>query len=110
VTPQTATLNSTYREPVPLDDVDPRLSGVLAFADVQVLVGESGSRAAVLGALPRPDDQARAVRTFATSLAAAGQIAYDEETSREAAPEEAQPTHRIVTRDGSRLLERIRFM
>jgi hypothetical protein len=98
-----------YREAVPLDDVDPRLSGVLALADVQVLVGESGGRAAVLGALPRPDDHARAVRTFAASLVEAGQIAYDEATSRETAPEEAQPTHRVVTRDGSRLLERIRF-
>jgi hypothetical protein len=74
-----------------------------------VLVGESGGRAAVLGALPRPDDHARAVRTFAASLVEAGQIAYVEATSRETAPEEAQPTHRVVTRDGSRLLERIRF-
>jgi hypothetical protein len=102
-------VKAAYRERVPLDDVDPRLSGVFAFADVQVLVGESGSRAAVLGALPRPDDQARAVHTFAASLAATGQIAYDEATSRQTTAEEAQPTHRIVTRDGSSLLERIRF-
>jgi hypothetical protein len=98
-----------YRERVPLDDVDSRLSGVIALADVQVLVGESGGQAAILGAPPRPDDHARAVRTFAASLAATGQIAYDQTTSRETAPEEAQPTHRVVTRNGSRLLERIRF-
>jgi len=36
-------------------------------------------------------------------------LRHDEATSRETTAEEAQPTHRIVTRDGSSLLERIRF-
>jgi hypothetical protein len=108
-----------YRVPVALDGVDPRLDGVVATADVQVLVGESGGRAAVLGALPRPDANVEAVREFAASLAQAGQIAFDGDAAvpggRHAAvgeePVEAGgvPTHAVVDAGPVRVLHRVRF-
>jgi hypothetical protein len=111
-----------YRVPVALDGVDPRLDGVVATADVQVLLGGSGGRAAVLGALPRPDHNAEAVREFAASLAQAGQIAFEagpapthadghrhsavgEGTSAPA----ALPTHAVVDAGPVRVLHRVRF-
>ena len=63
-----------YQAPVSLDDVDSRLAGVVAMADVSVLVGGSGGQAAVLGSLPHPDDNADAVRNFVSSLVAHDQV------------------------------------
>jgi hypothetical protein len=108
-----------YRTPVPLDGIDPRLDGVVALADVQVLLGESGGRPAVLGALPKPDTHAEAVREFAASLAATGQIDFGGPVAggrgrhgAVAAIDRETPdttTHRVVATRRVRVLERVRF-
>ena len=67
----------SYRQPVALDDLDPRLSGAVAMADIHVTIGSSGNRAAVLGAMPEPEAHADAVRAFVATLVANDQIAFD---------------------------------
>jgi hypothetical protein len=100
-----------YRE-VPLDDVDNRLRGVIALAPEPVLVGASGNRAAVLGALPTPSVTTDEVQTFVRTLMANGNIEMGTgRTAAVAAPRTAgSPTHVIETRGRRRILTRVRFV
>jgi len=110
-----------YRTPVPLDGIHDQLAGVVAMADVQVLVGESGGAPAVLGAMPHADLDAEAVREFAASLVANEQVDLGggprsrRRRGAVAAPSSADrrvtglPTHHIATRGRARVLERARF-
>jgi hypothetical protein len=106
--------NVGFRVPVALDGIDARLAGVLAMADVEVLVGGSGGRAAVLGAAPQASISAESVRHFVSSLVANGQIAFP---SKQAAAATAsatstsrRSTHEIVDVSGVRSLQRVSFM
>ena len=107
-----------YRLPVDLGDVDPRLRGVTAMADVHTLVGASGGRAALLGAAPLVEENAQAVRTFVSSLLAHGQIALP--TPRGARRSERagivatkggeeRPTHVVAGSGKSRVVQRVAF-
>lgn len=106
----------SYQTPVPLGDLDPRLAGVHAMADADVLVGGSGGRAAILGVAPPVDDTADAVRRFVMSLLAHNQIDLPSKSAKKAArsavtatPSRGAVTHRVVGKSGSRLLERVAF-
>ena len=59
---------------VPLDRLDKKLKGVVARPPEAVLVGASGGRAAILGALPEPAATADKVETFVRSLLNQGAI------------------------------------
>ena len=66
-----------YRQPVALDDLDPRLVGAVAMADIHVTIGSSGNRAAVLGPMPEPEAHGAAVRAFVATLVTNDQIVFD---------------------------------
>src|SRR4029077_15731233 len=53
---------------VPLGGVDKVLQGVVGMAYEPVNVGDSGGRAAVVGAMPQPDDTDKEVTEFVKSL------------------------------------------
>jgi hypothetical protein len=63
-----------HTQPVSLSGLHPRLKGVSVIAPVTVTVGASGSRAAVMGALPEPISTEREVQTFVEALLRHGQI------------------------------------
>jgi len=107
---------------VALDDVDPRLRGVVMETAVPVIVGASGGRAAVMGAMPEPTSTEREVQAFVRSLIGHGQVEMPGGTPSPAAaargpaaatrsrrgratPEVVRETHRVV---GKRLV-RVRF-
>jgi hypothetical protein len=100
-----------HRE-VPLDDLDPRLEGVVASVAQPVLVGASGTRAAVLGALPEANTTTDEVLAFVTTLLKNDAIALGGArraavTSRQVSP---LPTHTVRTRGRKKVLTRIRFV
>jgi hypothetical protein len=104
-----------HQREVGLGQIDKRLAGVVAYAAETVLVGGSGPRAAVLGALPEPNQTVDEVKAFVETLLANGRIALGTKRVRGAAAAAApaeQPqavTHVIRTRGGKKILERIRF-
>jgi hypothetical protein len=106
---------------VPLDRLHKKLRGVVAGAPESVLVGDSGGRAAVLGALPEPATTADEVSTFVRSLVKQGAIQFGPPPSRPRAavagltaaarPEKLPPpiTHAIQEVRGQKTLVRLRF-
>jgi hypothetical protein len=103
-----------HTQDVPLGSLDTRLRGVTIRATVPIIVGDSGRRAAVLGALPDLTATEREAQAFVASLLAHDQVAFDATrptrgavTRRRAAP--AQTTHRVVSVRGKKVLERISF-
>jgi hypothetical protein len=110
-------VEAVHRREVPLGDVDNRLEGVVAYANEPMLIGSSGGRAAVLGALPEPNRTADEVTAFVETLVKHGRIAFTAPAPRTAAaaaaPERAarQPYTHIVRRENrKRVLTRIRFL
>ncbi len=93
----------TFREDVPLDDVDPRLRGVVVSAPAPALVGESGGAAALLHA-PRPEAPAEEAKRFVRSLLNHERIALEP-----GARTEPSRTHAVEERNGRRELRRLRF-
>ncbi|MDB5578764.1 MAG: hypothetical protein JWR80_3940 [Bradyrhizobium sp.] len=107
---------AVHRREVSLGDVDKRLRGVVAFAAEPVLVGRSGLRAAVLGALPEQTRTEDEVGAFVETLLKNGRIALGPKTGAKkslvaATPKSNDvPTHVIRTVGGKKVLTRIRFM
>lgn len=100
---------------VSLDQVDDRLTGVVAAVDTLALVGRSG-RSAVLMAAPRAGATAAAVIDFVDSLAHHNQIDFGAPAAkpRRAAAATGSPpssgtTHAIAKRGAKRELRRTRF-
>jgi hypothetical protein len=97
----------TFREDVPLDDVDPRLRGVIASAPAGAIVGESGGAAALLHA-PRPEAPGEETQHFVRSL-------IDHQQPKPEPEPEPEPrtgtsrTHIIEEHEGRRAMRRIRF-
>jgi hypothetical protein len=117
---------------VPLAAVDKSLKGVVATAHEPVMIGQSGGRAAVMGALPNPIDTELEVQTFVKSLLEHNQIEFAptsttakksaaaKKSATKKAPTKRSlvasldgradvPTHVIRSVGGKRVLERIRF-
>jgi hypothetical protein len=108
----TSAANVAFHDEVALDDVDPRLRGVVAPVETVALVGESGGSAALLFA-PATGAPSAEVLDFVNSLVAHGQVAFDSPPRRRAAvasyDDSRTATHAIRRRGGKQELERIRF-
>lgn len=108
-------VEAVHRREVPLGDVDDRLKGVVAYAAEPMLIGSSGGRAAVLGALPEPNRTADEVTAFVETLVKHGRIAYTERAPRAAAAApvrgQRQPCTHVIRRENrKRVLTRVRFL
>jgi hypothetical protein len=107
---------AVHRREVRLGDIDKRLKGVIAYAAEPVLVGASGARAAVLGALPEPNRTENEVAAFVETLLKNGRIALGKSVAKKALaalPEATSTdiaTHVIRSIGGKQVLSRIRFM
>ena len=109
-----------YRD-VPLGTLSDKLKGVVAVVAEPVLVGRSGTRAAVLSALPDANTTTDEVYTFVETLLKHGDLAVDGGSRRSAVASRkalaAQPasdsgklpTHVVRARGGKKVIERVRF-
>jgi hypothetical protein len=119
-----------HRREVPLDQISNRLRGVVAYGAEPVLVGSSGPRAALLGALPESIRTEDEVSAFVETLLAHDRIAFDGKKSStsvsasrkrprlvgamavaEHEPKTPEPyTHVIRTVGAKKVLTRLRFL
>jgi hypothetical protein len=114
-------VEAVHKREVSLGSLDNRLRGVVAFAAEPVLVGHSGARAAVLGALPEPNRTEDEVNAFVETLLANGCIALGGKPAAKAAKKSLVAmsaaaksnnvaTHVIKSVGGKKVLTRIRFL
>jgi hypothetical protein len=111
---------AVHRREVSLGDIDRRLRGVVAYAAEPVLLGRSGTRAAVLGALPEQTRTEDEVGAFVETLLKNGRIELEakpkaaaKKSALAAMPKPRSnnvPTHVIRTVGGKKVLTRVRFM
>jgi hypothetical protein len=119
-----------HRREVPLGKLSNRLRGVVAYGAEPVLVGASGPRAALLGALPESTRTEDEVSAFVGTLLACDRIAFDGKKAPKSAsasrkrprlvgamaaaehePKTPEPyTHVIRTVGGKKVLTRLRFL
>ena len=104
----TAVVQAVHQREVSLGSVSPRLEGVVVFAPEGVLVGTSGRRAAVLGALPERSAITDEVESYVDSLVIHGRIDYGGKAA--ASPRRVSwHSHAIRSMGGRRVLTRTRF-
>jgi len=108
----TRVVSAVQTRDVPLGGVDKRLKGVVAKAQEPVLVGGSGGRASIMGALPNTTDTEVEVESFVKSLLAHGRIAFakPKKSAFAAVGPDTHTTHVIKTVGGKKVLERVRFL
>jgi hypothetical protein len=110
-----AVAKAVHRRRIALGTLDRRLKGVVAPAAESVLLGASAARAVVLGHLPNAHTTVDEVRHFVGTLLEHGGIAVAaaKRASARKAPAAPYgpflPTHRVQTRGGQRVLQRVRF-
>jgi hypothetical protein len=101
---------AVVERPVSLQKLDTRLRGVVAIATESVLIGDSASRAAVLGALPESHVTTDEVESFVQTLLTHNSIAFGKKKAAAGASASAgRPTHEVRTVRGKKVLTRIRF-
>jgi Fungalysin metallopeptidase (M36) len=101
-------VQAIHQREVPLGAVSGRLKGVVVFAPEGVLVGGSGHRAAVLGALPEASATTDEVESYVDSLVTHDRIDYGGKAA--ASPRRMTwHSHAIRSIGGRRILTRIRF-
>ena len=108
----TPVVSAVQTRAVPLGTLHPQLKGVVAMAQEPVMVGASGTRAAVMGAVPHVADTDSEVRAFVESLLAHRRIRLGK-TSRGAVDSGQYPdhaTHVIKAVGGKKVLKRVRFL
>jgi Fungalysin metallopeptidase (M36) len=109
----TRVVNVVHTRDVPLGGLDDRLKGVVAVAHEQVLVGGSGGRAAIMGALPHAEDTDAEVKSFVESLLKHGRIELGGKSKKKglvaSVNRGGDTTHAIKTEGGKKVLRRIRF-
>jgi hypothetical protein len=105
-----------HTQTVALGALDNRLKGVTIAAEVPVMVGESGGRAAVMGHMPEPVSTEREVNAFVGSLLSHGQIEFGGGARGPRGAVAAgrrgpvsRETHRVTTVGGKKVLSRVRF-
>lgn len=103
-----AMVNAVHTRSVALDKLHPQLRGVVAMASEPVLVGASGGRAAVMGAVPHASDTDAEVQAFVESLLAHKRIRLGL-AGKAAAARHDHATHVIKTVGGKKVLQRRRF-
>jgi hypothetical protein len=109
----------THKQEVSLGPVSSRLKGVSVTADVPVMVGDSGGRAAVVGNLPETVSTEREVHAFVESLLNHNQIELSSAPRAKGAAARgavgrtkkavSRETHRIRVVGRKKVLERVRF-
>jgi hypothetical protein len=107
-------VQAQHMREVNLATLDKRLKGVFALGHETVTVGGSGTRAAVLGAVPNAADTEGEVQSFVRSLLANeaidfGSVAKKRGAAVAAAPLTSGATHKIQTVGGKKLVVRTRF-
>ena len=106
-------VNAVQTRGVQLGSVDPRLKGVVAMAHEPVIVGASGSRAAVMGAVPNVAETESEVKAFVGSLVAHRRIGYGRKAKKAAVAKRDFPehvTHVVKSVGGRKVLQRVRFL
>lgn len=108
---------AVYYRPVSLTGLAAELEGVVALAPEPVLVGAVGARAALLSALPEPTTTEDEVRSYVSTLLAAGRIELPEGRRRRrprgavaASASSSLPTHAIQAQGDQKVLVRLRFL
>ena len=106
-------VRAVHNRQVDLGSVHSALKGVIAIAEESVMVGASGKRAAVMGAMPQKDDSESEVRAFVKSLIDHGRIDLGTKAKGFAAKMKDGAglgvTHVIKTVSGQKQLKRVRF-
>ena len=106
----TAVVQAVHQREVALGAVSPRLEGVVVFAPEGVLVGSSGRRAAVLGALPERSATTDEVLAYVDSLVTHGRIDYGGKAAARASSRSVSwHSHALRSIGGRRVLTRMRF-
>ena len=112
----TQVAEASHMRAVSLRGLSERLANVVALGPEPTLVGASKRHAAVMGALPDGQMTSDEVRTFVAGLVSRGAIAYDAKqaaTARAgghgAVRQKGTVTHVVVSRQGRKVLERMRF-
>jgi hypothetical protein len=108
----TPVVQAVQTRSVALGALDPRLKGVVALAREPVMVGASGARAAVMGAVPHASDTDSEVRTFVESLLAHRRIDLGSKPKKSALVAGTHwdhTTHVINSVGGKKVLQRTRF-
>ena len=107
----TPMVSAVHVRPVSPSGLDSRLKGVVAMAADPVMVGASGTRAAVMGAMPHPADTDSEVQAFVGSLLAHHRIrlAKPVKSALASATHADHTTHAVTTFGGKKVLRRIRF-
>jgi hypothetical protein len=102
---------------VPLGGVDKVLQGVVGVVHEPVNVGASGGRAAVVGAMPQPDDTNKEVIEFVKTLLEHDRIDLDKKKKGAVARaadatdgKRSTTTHAIKSVGGKKVLTRVRFL
>jgi hypothetical protein len=97
---------------VQLGSVSSKLKGVVAMAHEPVIVGSSGNRAAVMGAVPNTAETEDEVKAFVEALVAHNRIGFGGKAkgavAKRAFPEHV--THVVKSVGGKKVLERVRFL
>ena len=111
----TPVVQAVQTRSVALGALDPRLKGVVALAREPVMVGASGARAAVMGAVPHASDTDSEVLTFVESLLAHRRIDLRSKPKKSALVAGTgthwdHTTHVINSVGGKKVLQRTRFL
>ncbi|UCF66644.1 MAG: hypothetical protein JSV80_12740, partial [Acidobacteriota bacterium] len=105
-------VKAVHQRVVSLADIDERLAGVVAVAAEPVLLGRSGQRAAVLGALPDVGVTVDEVSAFVSMLVEHDRIGFGTKAYRGArapASVPARPTHVVRKLGDKKVLTRVRY-
>jgi hypothetical protein len=102
-------VQAVHHREVPLGAVTPRLKGVVALAPEGVLIGGSGSRAAILGALPEASATTEETLAYVESLVTHDRIAFGRESAATRPRRWSWHSHSIRWIAGRRVLARTRF-
>ena len=113
----TRVVNAVQTRNVPLGGLDRRLNGVVAIAHEPVIVGGSGGRASIMGAVPQAADTDSEVQSFVKSLLDHGRIDLGKPKKKKkglvasvnSEGDTTHTTHVIKTEGGKKVLRRIRF-
>jgi hypothetical protein len=108
----TRVVQAVQTRDIPLEGLDRRLKGVVAVAHEPVLIGGSGGRASVFGAMPHRVDTEVEVESFVKSLLSHDRIDLGKGKKKAMVASddrEAHATHAIKSVAGKKVLQRIRF-
>jgi len=105
-------VNAVQTRGVQLGSVNSKLKGVIALAHEPVIVGSSGNRAAVMGAVPNAAETEDEVKAFVESLVAHNRIGFGGKARGAVARREFPDhvTHVVKSVGGKKVLQRVRFL